>query len=338
MLPFPHCPACRGAAWRVLGEKTYRSADAAVKSRYVQLRYRVLFETWFPGEDAVRIESIFCEQCGLIIYRPRPESADLTAKYHRLLELTAADQRSGAVDRRVEAARSEEVYRHAERMSCRALANSAVLDYGGGNGCLMQSFQRRGCRCELVDFVDTPREGVRKVGDTLEDLPADSRYDCIVASHVFEHLTEPREILEKLSGHLQPDGVLYVEVPFEVWGKPPLLEEPVTHLNFFTPSSLRFLLEVSGFEVVACRLSTSLHPTNRRFGAIRAVARRPSGGLVIPQVPDLQEAEQFLSPDLLRRGRRDFYWLGLIGGALRDHVRRLKRRLGAPLRKKLPGK
>lgn len=322
----------------MLGEKTYRSKDAQAKRRYVQLRYRVLFETWFPGKNEVRIESILCEQCGLIICRPRPEEKDITAKYMQLLELNATDRLVGGGDRGVEEARSEEVYQHVEKMSGRGLSNAKVLDYGGGDGCLMQSFQRRGCRCDLVDFVDTPREGVRKVGDTLAELPLDSRYDCIIASHVFEHLHEPREVLEKLREHLDGDGVIYVEVPFEVWGKPPLQEEPVTHLNFFTPSSLRFLMEASGLEVIACRLSTSLHPTNRRFGAIRVVARRFTGGELKPKAPDLREAEVFLSPNWILRACSNFYWLGLVGSTLGYYVRQVRRRLFVRSNKVLPKK
>ena len=273
MLQSPHCPACRSTNWRVLGDRIYRKKEAASKRKYIQLRYRVLFETWFPGADEVRIESIFCDRCGMIIYRPRPEAVDLTNKYRQLLELNSIDRIVGGANPKVEEARSEELYQHAERMSGKSLANISVLDYGGGDGCLMQSFQHRGCRCDLVDFVTTPREGVRKLGDTLEDLPSDSSFDCIVASHVFEHLHNPREVLETLRQHLHPDGIIYVEVPFEVWGTPPLQDEPVTHLNFYTPSSLRFLLEISGFDVLSCNLSTALHPTNRRFGAIRIVAR-----------------------------------------------------------------
>ncbi len=325
MLQQPICPTCRSAHWRVLGEKTYRKKDSQSKRKYVQLRYRVLFETWFPGANEVRIESIFCEKCGMLIYRPRPEGSDLTNKYRQLLELNSNDRLAGSGNRHVEEARSEEVYQHAEKISGRTLSNTSVLDFGGGDGCLMQSFQRRGCRCDLVDFVDTPRQWVRKVGDTLEDLSADALYDCIIASHVLEHLHEPREVLESLRKHLHSDGVLYVEVPFEVWGKPPLQEEPVTHLNFYTPSSLRFLMEVSGLEVIACGLSTALHPTNRRFGAIKAVARLPREGVVNRHAPNLREAELFLSPNWLRRGLSNFYWLGLLSTNIRYYAAQSKR-------------
>lgn len=327
MLQHPLCPTCRSANWRVLGEKTYRKQDSQSKRKYVQLRYRVLFETWFPEVNEVRIESILCEQCGMLIYRPRPEALDLTNKYKRLLELNSNDRLVRSGSQRVDDARSEEVFRDAERMSGRSLANTSVLDFGGGDGCLMQSFLRRGCRCDLVDFVDTPQQGVRKVCDTLENLPPNLRYDCIIASHVLEHLHEPREVLELLLQHLNPDGILYVEVPFEVWGRPPLHEEPVTHLNFFTPSSLKFLIEISGLDVVECGLSTALHPTNRRFGAIKALACTPRGGSVKTQLPNLKEADLFLSPNWIRRGLTNLYWLGLLGTNLKYYATQSKRRL-----------
>jgi SAM-dependent methyltransferase len=327
MLLHPHCPTCRCANWRVLGEKTYRKEDSQSKRKYVQLRYRILFETWFPGVDEVRIESILCEQCGMLVYRPRPEALDLTNKYKRLLELNSNDRLLRSGNRSVDDARSNEVFRDAERMSGRSLTNASVLDFGGGDGCLMQSFLRHGCQCDLVDFVDTPLQGVRKICDTLEDLPSNFRYDCIIASHVLEHLHEPRDVLEVLRQHLNPDGILYLEVPFEVWGSPPLLEEPVTHLNFFTPSSLRFLIEASGLDVVECGLSTALHPTNRRFGAIKALACTPRGKIAKTQIPNLKEAEMFLSPNWFRRGLTNLYWLGLLGANLKYYAKQLIRYL-----------
>lgn len=40
------------------------------------------------------------------------------------------------------------------------------------------SFLRSVCQFYLVN---TPRQGIRKVGDTLKDLPTDALHDCIIA-------------------------------------------------------------------------------------------------------------------------------------------------------------
>ena len=38
-------------------------------------------------------------------------------------------------------------------------------------------------------------------------------FDCIICSHVLEHLIRPGKVLEALRGHLDRDGVLLVALP-----------------------------------------------------------------------------------------------------------------------------
>lgn len=322
MIHHPCCPVCSARDWRELGARSYTRTDAAGLSEYVRSRYRVLFEVWHPGLTEIRIVTILCESCGLIIQRPRPESSDLDAKYAFLnqLEPTGVREGANAVDR----ARGREIFKAVRRMSGRAIGGGAVLDYGGGDGRLMEPFRAVSCHCELVDYSPHPVPGVVKKGDTLRDLANDQRYDWIVASHVIEHVADPLGELRALRGHLLQDGILFVEVPFEIWGRPPLPEEPVTHINFFTRSSLQFALAVAGLEVLECRLAASLHPTNTRFASIQAVARR-SRHAVKPVPPGTREAELFLSNDPIRKIRCVLQCPGVIAGALGRRMKQLWR-------------
>ncbi len=38
-------------------------------------------------------------------------------------------------------------------------------------------------------------------------------YDLIILRHVLEHTYHPVRLVKYLSGHLAPDGVIYIEVP-----------------------------------------------------------------------------------------------------------------------------
>jgi len=54
------------------------------------------------------------------------------------------------------------------------------------------------------------------LGLTVTNMPTqipEKKYTVITLHHVFEHLTNPSEILENLKNHLADDGVLYIEVP-----------------------------------------------------------------------------------------------------------------------------
>lgn len=300
MHELPVCPVCGVTRWRELGHRTYRASEASSQSDYVRKRYEVLFSDWFPGQDRVRITSLLCTCCGLITYRPRPGSEDLDAKYRRLQQLENPSRRSVT---EVDRARAAEVCGHAVRIAGRPVVrDQAVLDFGGGDGRLMLPYVKAGCRCDLVDYVGEPQPGVTRRASALAELPDTTRYDWIIACHVVEHLARPLETVRELASRLSPCGVLCVEVPLEIWGRPPLLAEPVTHINFFTRSSLRCLLEMAGLEVIDCRLASSLHPTGRRLPAIRAVATRAHAHFT-PQPPGTWEADRFLSANPLVQWR-----------------------------------
>src|SRR5690606_908025 len=91
-------------------------------------------------------------------------------------------------------------------------------------------------------------------------------------------------------------------VPMEIWGRPPLQEEPVTHINFFTPASLRFMLIGAGLRASRVCLGGYRHPSGRQLLAVRAVAQRGPGPAVLDPPGD-GESRRFLNP-----GLREKFW------------------------------
>src|SRR5690606_8198435 len=114
----------------------------------------------------------------------------------------------------------------------------------------------------LVDYNQSPQPYVSKLADTIEGL-SEQHFDAIICNHVIEHVADPVAILRHLSQHLSDDGFLYVEVPMEIWRKPPLQEEPVTHINFFVAASLRRCMEEARIFPIRICLGSYLHPTGR---------------------------------------------------------------------------
>jgi len=152
---------------------------------------------------------------------------------------------SGSRKAQLEKQRSQRVYAAVEPY----LPGHLVLDFGGGNGIILSAFQQRGLRCHLTDYSNRQLPGMKKVADSLDDLKG--TYDCILLSHVLEHVAEPGELLSGLRNHLNDSGVLYVEVPVEIAGGMRLEIDPVTHINFFTDGSLKTILQMNGYKVVS---------------------------------------------------------------------------------------
>ena len=96
----------------------------------------------------------------------------------------------------------------------------------------------------------------------LADAEPEYRADVILALAVFEHVDSPRKFLEHCKQLLARDGLLVIDVPYE-----PFLARDVAlgrrfelpHHLFFTPWSLRHLLESVGFGMEGCELLNLEH-------------------------------------------------------------------------------
>ncbi len=324
---FP-CPVCDGDRWRPLGDFHFARSDEIPSTlgslrEYVGLRRRVLFEVWFPDADAVHLRTVLCEACGFAAFSPRPSEADIDAKY-RFLQREESDIGGQPSDRKAQRAdekRAERIYRCVARKTGRGPYR--VLDFGGGNGKLLVSFQRRGHVCHLVDYTLEPLPGIRKVGDTLDDLSSGAVYDVILCSHVIEHLGDPRRTVRNLATRLREGGMLYGEVPIDLWGGIDIRHDPVTHVNFFTPDSFELLFEREGLRIVEGRQVGGSYGGGKVHAAF-VLAEKHGEGLpeALPRGPG--QALRMLHPTLLMRIARAWRLRKVPGlaGALRRFASR----------------
>jgi 2-polyprenyl-3-methyl-5-hydroxy-6-metoxy-1,4-benzoquinol methylase len=102
-----------------------------------------------------------------------------------------------------------------------------VLDLGCGSGALGREIKRK-IKCEVtgVTFSDKEANGAREylddvvVCDLNEFEPQElGSYDCIICSHILEHLYSPAEVLARLRDNLSSDGVLIVALPNALFWK-----------------------------------------------------------------------------------------------------------------------
>jgi 2-polyprenyl-3-methyl-5-hydroxy-6-metoxy-1,4-benzoquinol methylase len=99
------------------------------------------------------------------------------------------------------------------------------LDFGAGVGSGGILFARHGIQAALADISSSLlrfsawRLGIRKVSAQYIDLKLfglpSQAFDVITAMDVFEHLSEPVEVVEKLWKALKPGGFLYARISAE---------------------------------------------------------------------------------------------------------------------------
>jgi SAM-dependent methyltransferase len=185
----------------------------------------------------------------------------------------------------------------------RNLHGARVLDVGAAHGWFVEAASRRGADAvgiepdAVVAAMATERGLAVRSGWFPDDLPVGEQYDVIAFNDVFEHLRDPRAVLEQIRHRLRPGGCLLLSLPdahglgfrlartlrrVGLRGPYQRLWQvgfPSPHLWYFSRAGLVRLLTDSGLRVA---FSGSL-PTLTRRGLWHRVhfERRPSVGSAV---------------------------------------------------------
>jgi len=147
-----------------------------------------------------------------------------------------------------------------------------VLDLGCGSGALGREIKRV-IDCEIVGVTYSVEEAAL-AGPALDTVlvrdlntfdPVEAgEFDCVICSHILEHLYAPEELLQRLHKSLKVDGSLIVALPnvlhwrqrlMFVRGRFRYTDGGImdrTHFRFFDWATAHALLEDNGFEVITC--------------------------------------------------------------------------------------
>lgn len=108
-----------------------------------------------------------------------------------------------------------------------------ILDIGGMDGELQARFS-------AYDNCDVAGVGWK----------SKARYDAVILSHTLEHIYDVPAMFENIKSHLNPDGLLFVEVPIHMgYKEPKAYDYHWQHINKFRPNDLYDLFVRNGFEI-----------------------------------------------------------------------------------------
>ena len=246
-----------------------------------------------------------CRACGLLFANPRPIEEELEQYY--------SEEGPWAESRRERMRKLEASYRRRAgeppRPKIRAVpgapellldalapyvpvhsppAGSHVLDFGCGDGKLLDRLQDRGW--DTYGIEPSTRVAFFR-HRRLEAPPQDASFDFVVLHHVLEHVTAPLDILRQLAGSLREGGILFISVP--------RIDALPLHRNFnycidghrhllsFSERCLKALLARAGF-ATAARLEAPELDALRTKGkpmVLRVVATRTATPPPPPERP-----------------------------------------------------
>lgn len=145
-----------------------------------------------------------------------------------------------------------------------------ILDIGCGSGALGEEVkQRQNCEVIGITYSEAEAKLASQVLDRVlvQDLNNFSpqelgSFDCIVCSHILEHLYQPQVLLQKLATGFNSEGILVVALPNILFWKQRLeflkghfkyqdggLMDR-THFRFYDWKTAQELIENSGYKVL----------------------------------------------------------------------------------------
>jgi 2-polyprenyl-3-methyl-5-hydroxy-6-metoxy-1,4-benzoquinol methylase len=138
----------------------------------------------------------------------------------------------------------------------------SYLDIGCSTGFIIEEGKERGWDTTGIELNPSAVQfgldrGLNIISEPLETANLKGQFAAISLFDVLEHLIHPKETLERVHDLLVPDGNVFIYVPnydsaykmlagvenaHFIW--------PTHHLTYFTPLTLKYLLEKVGFEVI----------------------------------------------------------------------------------------
>lgn len=96
----------------------------------------------------------------------------------------------------------------------KAKTRGKLLDFGAGNGAFVQAAAAKGWKTVAFDFSETAKKILSKKGiSQITETHLNDKYDAITLWHVFEHLPNPEQHLNRFYEALSPGGILVLALP-----------------------------------------------------------------------------------------------------------------------------
>ena len=235
-------------------------------------------------------EVVFCSGCGFV-YADTPANQAVYNEYYTLLskyeDLVIA---SGSGIENYDSKRLEFTANAIKRVL--PDYSSAILDMGCANGGLLRSLKQLGY--QNIMGVDPSKNCNKHVtGLGINCIEGDifstaftrmpEMFDCIVLTHVLEHIYDLPKAIDNLSAKLNENGILFIEVPdasrYSDYYIVPYYYIDCEHINHFDHTSLSNLVTSKEFTQIETKNIEFKVTETKNYPAVYSVFRKTAGPL-----------------------------------------------------------
>lgn len=263
------CDLCGGDDFRVIYHGVNVSNDIALTDMYGAAMSVISTD-----------EIVKCSRCGLVYTNPRIRDEILSETYKNGVHTIYFSQTKSKILTFLDSLEWVEKF-----VAIRDPLHDRkrILDVGTASGLFMQIAEQNGWEAHGVEPNVWLAEYARNklhlaVYDEMLDhvsLP-EAYFDAITMWDVIEHVPSPRRVLTKLSKSLVNGGYLFIVTPnFDCIFSKVLRRRwwfiMAHHLYYFTPSTIRKMLEATGFELIEIRRHAGIWDTKYVVSMIDAL-------------------------------------------------------------------
>jgi 2-polyprenyl-3-methyl-5-hydroxy-6-metoxy-1,4-benzoquinol methylase len=212
-----------------------------------------------------------CKHCGLVQRNPQPDKNEILARYSNIYgnDYLSYELENEAVFLKLQQlALKDAGFYKLEKTLFSAVGqlragNPSILDIGCATGALLASLRDNGWRVTGVEISPSGLYAKNERKLDVRNIPleennfSDNSFDIVLASHLIEHLNEPKTFVEEIYRILKNNGSLFITTP-DISGFQSRIfanrwrSAIFDHLYLFSRRTLSKLLKAAGFKIVSC--------------------------------------------------------------------------------------
>ena len=232
------CPICEGSDSEILHTQKFVLPDG------------------HPLSDGYNV--VCCTRCGFVYADTTAAQEDYDRFYAQFSKYEDQQTASGTGETPCDAKRLRDTARQVANLL--PSSDARILDMGCANGGLLKSLRELGFK-NLCGIDPSPAcvANVRRlgleahVGSLLSPPSGIGQFDCVILSHVLEHVQDLKRATQAMHALTKPRGCIYAEVPdaarYADYVFAPFQDFNTEHINHFSNTSLSNLMLSAGFSL-----------------------------------------------------------------------------------------